>query len=63
MIIINCDICKASVNNFGHWYDSKKNRNMYELKCLHDSGSITYEGMIICHKCIQKLFNNNESEV
>ena len=63
MIIIKCDICNVAVNNFAHWYNDEKPRNMYELKTVHDSNTNTYDGMIICHECIKKLYNKNESEV
>lgn len=59
MRILHCDACHAEVNEclkYAHWYDGKKPRNVYELKCIHDaSNSDTYDGMIICHECIEKL--------
>jgi hypothetical protein len=37
---------------------------MYELNCIDESNSDTYDGMIICHKCIQKLlYGAEEREV
>ena len=63
MKILHCDSCHAEVNEFGHWYDDEKPRNMYELNCIHESGSDTYNGMIFCHECIAKLLYKTESEV
>lgn len=58
-----CDICLAEVNNYGHWYGGEKPRNMYEIKCIDSyDDSDTYDGIIICHKCIQKMIMNEESE-
>lgn len=60
MKILHCDCCHAEVNDYSHWYNDAQPRNMYELKCVHESGSDTYNGMIICHKCIAKLFHKAE---
>jgi DNA-directed RNA polymerase subunit RPC12/RpoP len=60
MKILHCDSCHAEVNDYGHWYDDKKSRNMYELKCVHESNSDTYDGMIFCHECIAKLLYKAE---
>lgn len=62
MRTLQCDSCHAEVNDYGHWYNGETPRNMYELKCVHESDSNTFEGMIICHECIQKLLHNAESE-
>lgn len=56
MKIIACDTCHANVNNYSYWYGGTP-RNMYELKCVHESNDNTYEGMIICHECIKKLIH------
>lgn len=63
MRILQCDSCHAKVNDYAYWYKDETPRNMYELKCVHESDSVTYEGMIICHKCIQKLLHKAEMEV
>lgn len=60
MKIFHCDCCHAEVNEYGHWYNDEKPRNMYELKCIHESNSNTYEGMIFCHECIEKLLYKAE---
>lgn len=62
MKILHCDGCHAEVNDYGHWYNDKKPRNMYELNCIHESNSDTYHGMIFCHECIAKLLYKVESE-
>ena len=66
MKILQCDSCHVQVNDYAHWYNDEKPRNMYELHSAHtvsDLDSNTYEGMIICHKCIQKLlYGAEESE-
>jgi len=62
MKILQCDSCHAKVNNYGYWYKGEIPRNMYELRCVNESDSDTYDEMIICHKCIQKLFHKAESE-
>ena len=63
MKILQCDSCHAEVNDYAYWYNDETARNMYELYSIHTvSGSDTYEGMIICHKCIQKLLHKAESE-
>ena len=62
MRTLQCDSCHAEVNDYGHWYNGETPRNMYELKCVHESDSNTFEGMIICHECIQKLLHKAESE-
>lgn len=61
MKILHCDSCHAEVNDYSHWYNDAQPRNMYELKCVHESGSDTYNGMIICHECIAKLLHKTES--
>ena len=63
MRILQCDFCHAEVNDYGHWYNDETSRNMYELNCVHESSLNTFENMIICHKCIQKLLCKTESEV
>ena len=56
MKILQCDVCHAEVNDYAHWYNDKKPRNMYELKCIHElTNSDTYEGRIICHECMTEL--------
>lgn len=35
MKILQCDYCHAKVNNFSHWYDGARPRNMYELEEKH----------------------------
>ena len=65
---LQCDVCYAQVNNYSHWYNDEKPRNMYELNCIHESnnntyGSNTYEGMIVCHECMAKLLYNCRKEV
>lgn len=56
MRILECDSCHAKCNDYGHWYGTSPSRNMYELRITHDSDdSDTYDGMIFCHKCINKL--------
>ena len=60
MKILHCDSCHAEVNDYAHWYNDEKPRNMYELKCLHECDSDTYDGMIICHKCIAELLHTAE---
>ena len=62
MRITQCDSCHAEVNDYAHWYNDEIPRNMYELKCVHESNSDTFDGMIFCHKCIQKLLYKAESE-
>lgn len=63
MKILHCDSCHAEVNDYSHWYSDEQPRNMYELMCVHESGSeCTYNGMIICHKCIEKLLYKSKSE-
>ena len=64
---LQCDVCYAQVNEHAHWYNDRKPRNMYELNCIHESnsntlGSNTYDGMIVCHECMAKLFYKGESE-
>lgn len=61
MKILHCDFCHVEVNDYAHWYNDAQPRNMYELKCVHESGSDTYNGMIICHECIAKLLHKTES--
>ena len=56
MKIIACDACCANVNNYSYWYGGTP-RNMYELKCVHESNDNTYEGMIICHECLERLIH------
>lgn len=64
MKILQCDSCHAKVNDYAFWYKGETPRNMYELHSAHTvSDSDTYEGMIIYHKCIQKLLHKAESEV
>lgn len=60
MKIFHCDSCHAEVNDYAHWYNNEKPRNMYELKCIHESDPATYDGMIICHKCIAELLYKAE---
>lgn len=62
---LQCDFCYAEVNNYGHWYNGEKPRSMYVLKCVDEFNSDAYDGMIICHKCITKMFSyiKKESEV
>ena len=55
MKIVQCDCCDAKVNDYGRWYNDNKPRNMYELKLIHDFDSDTYDGMIVCQKCLQRL--------
>lgn len=63
MRILQCDSCHAQVNDYAYWYSGETTRNMYELRCVHESDSDTFEGMIFCHKCIQKLlYGAEESE-
>ena len=62
MKILHCDSCHTEVNDYSHWYNDEQPRNMYELNCIHECGSDTYDGMIICHKCIAKLLHKQESE-
>lgn len=63
MKILQCDSCHAKVDDRAYWLLGETPRNMYELYGVHTvSGSDTYEGMIFCHKCIQKLLHNAESE-
>lgn len=62
MKITQCDSCHAAVNDYAHWYNNIEPRNMYELRCIHDCSSNTYEGKILCHKCIQKLLYGAEIE-
>lgn len=61
MKILHCDSCHVEVNDYGHWYSGEKPRNMYELKCVHESDSNNYNGMILCHECITKLLYKAES--
>lgn len=65
MKILHCDSCHAEVNDYAHWYNDEKPRNMYELNCIHEimSNSNTYHKMILCHECIEKLLFKAESEV
>lgn len=63
MRILHCDACHVEVNEYAHWYNDEKPRNMYELNCIHDNNSDTYNGMIFCHECIKKLLQTAESEV
>lgn len=64
MKILQCDSCHAKVNDCAYWFMGETPRNMYELCSVHTvSGSDTYEGMIFCHECIQKLLHKSESEV
>lgn len=61
MKILHCDCCSTEVNNYSHWYNGAQPRNMYELKCVRGGTfSGTYDGMIICHKCIERLFHTIE---
>ena len=55
----------TQVNDYAHWYNGEKPRNMYELVCIHDaSNSDTYQGKVFCHKCLQKLlYGAADSEV
>ena len=62
MKILHCDCCHVEVNDYAHWYNDKTPRNMYELKCIHETNSDTYDGMIICHKCMRRLFSPATSE-
>lgn len=62
MKILHCDCCHVEVNDYAHWYNDKTPRNMYELKCVHESNSGTYDGLIICHKCMERLFYPTTSE-
>lgn len=62
MRITQCDSCRAAVNDYAYWYNNIAPRNMYELRCVHDYSSDTYEGKILCHKCIQKLLYGAETE-
>ena len=55
MKILQCDCCHVEVNDYAHWYNDVKPRNMYELNCIHESNSDTYDRMILCHECIEKL--------
>lgn len=63
MKILHCDSCHAEVNNYSHWYNGAQPRNMYELECVHESGSDTFNGMIICHECIEELLHKAEGEM
>lgn len=62
MKIILCDACHSNVNNYSYWYGGTP-RNMYELNCIHECNDNTFNGMIICHECIAKLFNNIEKDI
>lgn len=65
MKILHCDVCHAEVNEYAHWYNDEKPRNMYELNCIHEGNtysSSTYNGMIVCHECMTKLLFKGESE-
>lgn len=62
MRITQCDSCHVEVNDYAHWYNDKTPRNMYELKCVHESNSDTFDGMIFCHKCLQKLLYREVGE-
>lgn len=62
MKILHCDVCHAEVNEYAHWYNDAEPRNMYELNCIHESNTNTYDGIIICHKCIEKLIYKAGSE-
>lgn len=63
MKILHCDCCNTEVNDYSYWYNDAQPRNMYELMCVHESGSDTYNGMIICHKCIAKLLQKKEEVI
>lgn len=60
MKILHCDCCHAEVNNYSHWYNGAQPRNMYELKRVHGGSFDTYDGMIICHKCMERLMSESE---
>lgn len=63
MKILHCDCCNTEVNNYSHWYNDARPRNMYELKCVHGvTFGETYDGMIICHKCMERLFSPTMEE-
>ena len=65
MKILSCDWCHAKVNDYSHWYGGVKARNMYELKCVHDTNgnnSGSYDGLIICSKCLNKLVPKTEEQ-
>lgn len=55
MKIYHCDSCHCEVNDYAHWYNDQNPRSMYELKCIHEFDSDTFEGMVFCHECIRKL--------
>lgn len=57
MKILRCDCCHAEVNDYSKWSNGSKPRSMYELHCIHEYDSDTYEGMIFCSKCIDKLID------
>lgn len=65
MKILSCDWCHAKVNDYSHWYNRAEARSMYELKCVHemiDGKSGTYNGMIICSKCMNRLVPETEEQ-
>ena len=62
MRILHCDCCHVEVNDYAHWYNDKTPRNMYELRCVHESNHDTYDGMIICHNCMARLFYPTTAE-
>lgn len=55
MKITVCDSCHVKVNDYAHWYNGAMARNMYELRCIHESDPDTYEGIILCNDCVAKL--------
>lgn len=62
MKIYQCDICHVEVNDYAHWYNDAEPRSMYELQTIHDFKGATFEGLIICHKCIEKMMNREVTE-
>lgn len=55
MKIFQCDCCGVKVNDYAHWYDGAKPRNMYELNSIHIVDYDTYLEKILCHDCLKKL--------
>ena len=63
MKILQCDCCHVKVNNYAHWFDDAKPRNMYELKSIHTIDYNNYDEMILCHECLSKLMHNIKGTV
>lgn len=58
MKILECDCCHVKVNDYAHWYDGAKPRNMYELNCIHAVDYDRYDEKILCHDCLMKAIQN-----